>query len=295
MIPAGLSGPLRRDIEIGAPSSDSDDGPAVGSLSLRLRDATGEPVSLARIEAEATDGVLVDAVRETERRGVHTATLRWPARVRACRVRFTINEALRFEQDARAERVRVVTRPGRPPRHDPPTACTSTRSAWPRRRTRRRSAPRSRGVITSLPALAAGRDTPTCTRARLGGLITTPSASSASLDAREKSGAVGESLHRSLPWLTFALAGACSPQGPWCIRSPRGDGGGGCIDTGLRVDVRPGVDSTAPVDMPMVACTDTDRDGLSDEHGGSASRDTEQRRHARLHGHRLGQRRLPEA
>lgn len=119
MIPAGLSGPLRRDIEIGAPSGDSDDGPAVGSLSLRLRDATGEPVSLARIEAEATDGVLVDAVRETEQRGVYTATLRWPARVRACRVRFTINEALRFEQDARAERVRVVTPQSAPPRHDP--------------------------------------------------------------------------------------------------------------------------------------------------------------------------------
>lgn len=119
LIPAGLSGPLRREIEIGTPSGDSDEGPAVGSLSLRLRDATGEPVSLARIEAEASDGVVVDAVRETEQRGVYTATLRWPSHIRACRVRFTINEALRFEQDARAERVRVVTPQATAIRHDP--------------------------------------------------------------------------------------------------------------------------------------------------------------------------------
>ncbi len=120
LIPAGLSGPLRREVEVGVPSSDSDEGPATGTLSLRLRDATGEPVSLARIEAEASDGVTVDAVRETEQRGVYTATLRWPARVRACRVSFTINEALRFEQDARAERVRVVTPAAAPaPRGEP--------------------------------------------------------------------------------------------------------------------------------------------------------------------------------
>ena len=120
LIPAGLSGPLRREFEVGVPSSDSDEGPATGTLSLRLRDATGEPVSLARIEAEASDGVTVDAVRETEQRGVYTAMLRWPAHVRACRLRFTINEALRFEQDARAERVRVVTPTVAPsPRREP--------------------------------------------------------------------------------------------------------------------------------------------------------------------------------
>ncbi len=119
LIPAGLSGPLRREVQIAPPASDTAEGPAVGSLSLRLRDAEDVPVSLARIEATASDGVTVDAVRETDQRGVYTATLHWPRGVRACRVRFTINEALHFEQDARAERVQVVTPQAAPPRHDP--------------------------------------------------------------------------------------------------------------------------------------------------------------------------------
>ncbi len=83
-----------------------------------------------------------------------------------------------------------------------------------------------------------------------------------------------KSLHRSLPWLTFALIGACSPQGAQYFEDPRTPDGG-VIDTGVRVDARPGVDSTAPVDAPMVACVDTDRDGLSDGIEGAPSRDTD--------------------
>ncbi|MFO0607613.1 MAG: hypothetical protein U0324_30910 [Polyangiales bacterium] len=112
VIPAGLAGPLRREVRVDPPAADSDDGPATGVLSLRLRDSAGEPVSLARVEASATDGVTVDPVRETDQRGVYTATVRWPRGVRATRVRFTINEALQFDQDARVDRVQVV--PPRP-------------------------------------------------------------------------------------------------------------------------------------------------------------------------------------
>jgi hypothetical protein len=108
VIPAGLSGPLRREVRVVPPAADSDDGPATGALSLRLRDAAGEPVSLARIEAAATAGVTIDPVRETEQRGVYTATVRWPRGVRATRVSFTVNEALRFDEEARVERVEVV-------------------------------------------------------------------------------------------------------------------------------------------------------------------------------------------
>jgi len=118
-IPAGLSGPLSREVRVDPPSSDTVDGPATGVLSLRLRDAAGEPVSLARVEAMGSDGVTVDPVRETDQRGVYTATVRWPRGVRSCRVRFTINEALQFDQDARVERVQVVTARQAPPRPDP--------------------------------------------------------------------------------------------------------------------------------------------------------------------------------
>ncbi len=120
VIPAGLSGPLRREIDVGAVAADREDGAASGALSLRLRDAAGEPVSLARVDAVATGGVTVDAVRETEQRGVYTATLHWPAGVRACRVRFTLNESLEFEHEARAPRVQVVAAAAPTPRREPP-------------------------------------------------------------------------------------------------------------------------------------------------------------------------------
>ena len=132
-IPAGLAGPLRRELQINAPASDTDDGPAVGSLSLRLHDAVGEPVSLARVEAVASNGVVVDPVRETEQRGVYTATLHWPRGVRACRVGFTVNEALHFEQEARAERVQVVAPQAPPPRYDPATVRVETMRIAPPR------------------------------------------------------------------------------------------------------------------------------------------------------------------
>jgi hypothetical protein len=120
LIPAGLSGPLSREVRVDPPAADTADGPATGVLSLRLRDATGEPVSLARVEASASEGVTVDPVRETDQRGVYTATVRWPRGVRSTRVRFTINEALQFDQDARVERVQVVAaRQAAAPRPDP--------------------------------------------------------------------------------------------------------------------------------------------------------------------------------
>jgi hypothetical protein len=108
VITAGMSGPLRREITVAPAAADASNGAATGALSLRLRDAEGEPVGLARITAHASDGVQVDPVRETAERGVYTTTVRWPRNVRRCRVEFTVNEALHFEHDARAEEVRVV-------------------------------------------------------------------------------------------------------------------------------------------------------------------------------------------
>lgn len=125
IIPAGLSGPLHREVEVTPPAADSEDGPATGVLSLRLRDATGEPVSLAHIEASASNGVTVGPVRETEARGVYTATVHWPRGVRATQLRFTVNEALQFDQEARVERVAVV-----PPRPAAQPARSASPGTW---------------------------------------------------------------------------------------------------------------------------------------------------------------------
>jgi hypothetical protein len=74
-----------------------------GTLGITLRDAEGGPVPYADVRVEAGDGVLVEPVREAERRGEYAAALRWPRGLARTRVRVTVNGAVRFEEDVAPE------------------------------------------------------------------------------------------------------------------------------------------------------------------------------------------------
>jgi hypothetical protein len=68
------------------------------TLSLRLTDARGYGVPYATVRVEAPQGVIVERVVEGSERGMYTATLNWPARIGRGPLRFTINDAVTWEE-----------------------------------------------------------------------------------------------------------------------------------------------------------------------------------------------------
>lgn len=112
VVPAASSGPLLHDVRV-TPPVVSGDGRSVRSvISVDLRDAERRPVSWAQVTATAQDGVTVESLRETEQRGVYSATLTAPSTARQVRLRFTVNGAVSFDAASGlgvAERPAVLT------------------------------------------------------------------------------------------------------------------------------------------------------------------------------------------
>jgi hypothetical protein len=94
-ISAEESGPLVSEVRVDPPPSDG--GGGSGVLVVRLRDAEGEHVSWATLVATATAGLTVGAVRETDTRGLYTASVRWQPGARGARVSVRVNDAVTLE------------------------------------------------------------------------------------------------------------------------------------------------------------------------------------------------------
>lgn len=92
-ISADESGPLRHSVRITGDTTGDQ-----RTLALRLTDARGYGVPYATVRVEAPEGVIVERVIEGSERGAYTATLTWPARLGRGRLRFTINDAVTWEE-----------------------------------------------------------------------------------------------------------------------------------------------------------------------------------------------------
>lgn len=68
------------------------------TLALRLTDARGYGVPYATVRVEAPQGVIVERVVEGAERGTYTVTLNWPARVGRGVLRFSVNDAVNWEE-----------------------------------------------------------------------------------------------------------------------------------------------------------------------------------------------------
>lgn len=92
-ISAEECGPLQHSIRITGDTTGDQ-----RTLALRLTDARGYGVPYATVRIEAPQGVVVERVIEGSERGAYTATLIWPARLGSGRMRFTVNDAVTFEE-----------------------------------------------------------------------------------------------------------------------------------------------------------------------------------------------------
>ncbi|MBI5512245.1 MAG: hypothetical protein HY909_00665 [Deltaproteobacteria bacterium] len=99
-ISAEESGPLVNEVRVDPPPADGTGG--TGVLVVRLRDAEGEPVTLASLVATASPGLEVGALRETDTRGLYTASVRWLAGARGARLSVRVNDAVTLEQSVGA-------------------------------------------------------------------------------------------------------------------------------------------------------------------------------------------------
>ncbi len=92
-VTAAQAGPLSHDVTMRGVSYGE------STVGLRLRDAEGHGVPYANITVATDQGVRLDPLREGSERGVYTASVHWPQGVGRARFRFTINNAITFEQD----------------------------------------------------------------------------------------------------------------------------------------------------------------------------------------------------
>jgi hypothetical protein len=84
------------DIHLNLPHGGSD----LSALSVRLRDATGAPVSWASFTLRSTPGVRIAPLRETEQRGIYTAPVRWEHGVSGARIELRVNDAVTLHSEA---------------------------------------------------------------------------------------------------------------------------------------------------------------------------------------------------
>jgi hypothetical protein len=68
------------------------------TIVLRLADGGGMPLAYATVHATVNEGAQIESFREADERGVYTATLHWRPGLNSLRIRFTINDAIEFEE-----------------------------------------------------------------------------------------------------------------------------------------------------------------------------------------------------
>lgn len=92
-VPVNEAGPVRHEVRLAGT------GGANRLLSLRLYDLDGYPIPYASIAVAGDEGVQVDALRETDERGVYVATVRWQGTRARVRLQFVVNGGVSFTEE----------------------------------------------------------------------------------------------------------------------------------------------------------------------------------------------------
>lgn len=92
-VPVNEAGPVRHEVRL------QGTGASNRLLSLRLYDLDGYPIPYASIGVAGDPGVQVDALRETDERGVYVSTVRWQGARARVRLLFTVNGGVSFTEE----------------------------------------------------------------------------------------------------------------------------------------------------------------------------------------------------